>query len=167
MSSIYESDAPMPARPRLALRWPRAHGRLSRARTLALGGALLLIAFMVGSASGAYGIAPARIAQVVWEAALGAQSPQADHLVFFNIRLPRLLMGVAAGAGLGLAGAMLQGLFRNPLADPGLIGVSSGAALAAGATIVLAMCGFLNCRARWEAGRWWSWRLVAVWRSPC
>ncbi len=137
MSSIYESDAPMPARPRLALRWPRAHGRLSRARTLALGGALLLIAFMVGSASGAYGIAPARIAQVVWEAALGAQSPQADHLVFFNIRLPRLLMGVASGAGLGLAGAMLQGLFRNPLADPGLIGVSSGAALAAGATIVL------------------------------
>jgi iron complex transport system permease protein len=54
-----------------------------------------------------------------------------------NIRLPRLLMGVAAGAGLGLAGALMQGLFRNPLADPGLIGVSSGAALAAAVTIVL------------------------------
>jgi iron complex transport system permease protein len=57
--------------------------------------------------------------------------------VFINIRLPRLLMGVAAGAGLGLAGALMQGLFRNPLADPGLVGVSSGAALAAAVTIVL------------------------------
>ena len=49
----------------------------------------------------------------------------------------RLLLGVAAGAALGMSGALMQGLFRNPLADPGLIGVSSGAALAAGITIVL------------------------------
>jgi iron complex transport system permease protein len=54
-----------------------------------------------------------------------------------NIRLPRLLLAVSAGAGLAMAGALMQGLFRNPLADPGLIGVSSGAALAAGITIVL------------------------------
>jgi iron complex transport system permease protein len=57
--------------------------------------------------------------------------------VFMNIRLPRLLLAVAAGAGLGVAGALMQGLFRNPLADPGLIGISGGAALAAGVTIVL------------------------------
>ncbi len=44
---------------------------------------------------------------------------------------------MAAGAALGMSGALMQGLFRNPLADPGLIGVSSGAALAAGMTIVL------------------------------
>lgn len=57
--------------------------------------------------------------------------------MFTNIRLPRLLLAVSAGAGLALAGALMQGLFRNPLADPGLIGVSSGAALAAGISIVL------------------------------
>ena len=57
--------------------------------------------------------------------------------MFLNIRLPRLVLAVAAGAGLAVAGALMQGLFRNPLADPGLIGISSGAALAAGLTIVV------------------------------
>jgi iron complex transport system permease protein len=51
--------------------------------------------------------------------------------------LPRLLLGVFVGGSLAVAGAMMQGMFRNPLADPGLIGVSSGAALAAVATIAL------------------------------
>jgi iron complex transport system permease protein len=60
-----------------------------------------------------------------------------EYLVFMNIRLPRLLLGLVAGAGLGLAGALMQGMFRNPLADPGLIGVSGGAALAAASVIVL------------------------------
>ncbi len=122
-------------RPGFRLR--QVNGRLSRLSTLLLGGLLLAVAVLVGSASGAYGIAPSRLVEVVWSALSGNASASADHLVFFNIRLPRLLMGVAAGAGLGLAGAMLQALFRNPLADPGLIGVSSGAAVAAGVTIVL------------------------------
>ncbi|QNN58513.1 iron ABC transporter permease [Diaphorobacter ruginosibacter] len=108
-------------------------GRLARGSTLALGGLLLVIAVLVGSASGAYGISAGRLLAMLWDPASGA----ADQLVFFNIRLPRLVMGVAAGAGLGVAGALLQGLFRNPLADPGLIGVSSGAALAAGVAIVM------------------------------
>ncbi len=73
-------------------------------------------------------------------AARGGESP--ESLVFFNIRLPRLILGVAAGAGLGMAGALMQGLSRNPLADPGLIGISSGAALAAGITIVLGAAWF-------------------------
>ncbi|WP_043339902.1 iron chelate uptake ABC transporter family permease subunit, partial [Comamonas sp. B-9] len=69
-----------------------------------------------------------------WWQGAGAASPGAstEQLVFATIRLPRLILGLAAGAGLGLAGALMQGLFRNPLADPGLIGVSSGAALAGG-----------------------------------
>ena len=58
-----------------------------------------------------------------------------DAAVLLGIRLPRVLFAVFAGAGLGVAGAVLQGLFRNPLADPGLIGVSSGAA--AGAVVTL------------------------------
>lgn len=60
-----------------------------------------------------------------------------EHLVLFGIRLPRMLLGAFVGSALAVAGAMMQGLFRNPLADPGLIGVSSGAALAAVATIAL------------------------------
>ncbi len=54
-----------------------------------------------------------------------------------SIRAPRALLGLFAGAALGLAGAVMQGFFRNPLADPGLIGVSAGAALAAVFLIVL------------------------------
>ena len=57
--------------------------------------------------------------------------------VFWHIRAPRLLMACLAGAALGVSGAMIQGLFRNPLADPGLIGVSAGGALGAACCIVL------------------------------
>lgn len=54
---------------------------------------------------------------------------QTLHAVLWQIRLPRLLVAIMVGAGLGAAGACLQGLFRNPLADPGLIGVASGGAV--------------------------------------
>jgi iron complex transport system permease protein len=59
------------------------------------------------------------------------------HAVIVSIRLPRLLIGLAVGAALGLAGAAMQGLFRNPLAEPGLVGVSAGAALGAATVTVL------------------------------
>src|SRR5262249_34437873 len=62
---------------------------------------------------------------------------QQEEAVLFAIRLPRVLLSLAVGAALAAAGAAMQGLFRNPLADPGLVGVSSGAALAAVATILL------------------------------
>jgi heme transport system permease protein len=60
-----------------------------------------------------------------------------EELVLFNIRLPRILLAVAVGAALGMSGAAMQGLFRNPLADPGLIGISGGAALAVAVMIVV------------------------------
>jgi len=64
--------------------------------------------------------------------------PDEPHAsVLFAIRLPRLALGVLVGAGLGVSGAAMQGVFRNPLVDPGLLGISSGAALGAAATIVL------------------------------
>jgi len=62
---------------------------------------------------------------------------QRQSLVLLGVRLPRTLLGIFVGCALATAGVMMQGLFRNPLADPGLIGVSSGAALAAVATIAL------------------------------
>jgi len=57
--------------------------------------------------------------------------------VLLNIRAPRVALAIFVGAALGVAGATLQGLFRNPLADPGLIGVSAGGALGAVLSIVL------------------------------
>jgi iron complex transport system permease protein len=56
--------------------------------------------------------------------------------VLMLIRLPRVVMGMMVGAGLAVSGAALQGLFRNPLADPGLIGISAGASLFAVLLIV-------------------------------
>ena len=108
-------------------------GRLSPRAALAIGAVLVGLSFVWASTRGAYAIAPAQLWQVLLQTVGAAPSAEQapEYLVFINIRLPRLLMGVAAGAGLGLAGALMQGLFRNPLADPGLVGVSSGAALAA------------------------------------
>ena len=63
---------------------------------------------------------------------VGTIQPSAiKEAVFLDIRLPRVFLGILVGVALGSSGAILQGLFRNPLVDPGFIGVSSGAALAA------------------------------------
>lgn len=112
-------------------------GRPSAKWVLSTGVVLLAISFIAGSARGAYAISPLELLNVVWDALTGVTETSPQHMVFMNIRLPRLLLGVAAGAALGLSGALMQGLFRNPLADPGLIGISSGAALAASITIVM------------------------------
>lgn len=66
----------------------------------------------------------------------GEVSRQTEQILL-QIRLPRTLLGLTVGAVLALCGVAMQGLFRNPLADPGLIGVSSGAALGAACAIVL------------------------------
>lgn len=113
------------------------HRRWPAGLVLGVGVLLLALSFVIGSARGAYAISPLQLWNVLLDMLGGSSHPSPEHLVFMNIRLPRLLLGVAAGAALGMSGALMQGLFRNPLADPGLIGVSSGAALAAGMTIVL------------------------------
>lgn len=63
-------------------------------------------------------------------------SVQQAELILAQIRVPRTLLGLAVGMVLALCGVAMQGLFRNPLADPGLVGVSSGAALGAAVAIV-------------------------------
>ncbi|MDZ7920561.1 MAG: iron ABC transporter permease [Rhodoferax sp.] len=75
-----------------------------------------------------------------WLSILGLGERQAragGAYVLWNVRLPRALFSILVGGSLGLAGALTQGLFRNPLADPGLLGVSAGAACAAALTIVV------------------------------
>lgn len=60
-----------------------------------------------------------------------------DKIILLDIRLPRLVLGVLVGSALAVSGAIMQGLFRNPLADPGIVGVSAGAGLGAILAIVL------------------------------
>ncbi|WP_373316916.1 FecCD family ABC transporter permease [Chitinolyticbacter albus] len=64
------------------------------------------------------------------------------HSVLWQVRLPRVLFAVLVGGGLALAGAAMQALFRNPLAEPGLVGISAGGALGAVAAIVLGGANF-------------------------
>lgn len=77
-----------------------------------------------------------------FEAWLGLDKSSADMLrfretVIWDVRIPRLVMGLLVGASLAVSGVVMQGLFRNPLADPGIVGVSSGAGLGAVAAIVM------------------------------
>ena len=101
-------------------------------------GALLLVSCLVS-----LGFGPARVpVAVVWDLLLHKAfgvgevywTPGQEHIVWL-IRVPRLLLGALVGAGLALIGAVLQAVTRNPLADPHLLGVTSGATL--GAVIVV------------------------------
>ncbi|WP_210496688.1 FecCD family ABC transporter permease [Microvirga antarctica] len=83
---------------------------------------------------GATGTPLARVLAVLGQS---WNAPGGDGLVVLQVRLPRVILGALVGAALAASGALMQGLFRNPLADPGLVGVSAGAALAAAATIML------------------------------
>ncbi|GAB4588013.1 iron chelate uptake ABC transporter family permease subunit [Nocardia sp. IFM 10818] len=74
----------------------------------------------------------------VWNALWGpGESP--DHLIVTQYRVPRTLLGLLAGIALGVAGCLMQGLTRNPLADPGLLGINAGAAF--GITLAVAFLG--------------------------
>src|SRR5690606_1029193 len=72
----------------------------------------------------------------VWNALFYESDSEARQIVW-NLRLPRVMTGLLAGMCLAIAGAFLQGIFRNPLADPGIIGVSSGGGLAAVTIMIL------------------------------
>ena len=100
--------------------------------TLALSG-LLIAAAILSLTSGAAGLGPDDLVAAVWSDGLSAR----DRVILFDIRLPRLGLGMAVGAALAVSGVLLQGLFRNPLADPGIVGVSPGAGLGAVLAIVL------------------------------
>ncbi len=99
---------------------------------------LLLLAVAVGIAvtSGAAGIPAGRLFDAIFGYTHAGESER-DRLILWSIRLPRIAMAMLVGGMLAAAGAIMQGLFRNPLADPSLVGVSSGAGLAAAATIVI------------------------------
>jgi iron complex transport system permease protein len=104
--------------------------------------ALVVVTAMVSLGVGPVWIAPGRVIEALRSA--GQAGPNATDLtIVWELRFPRVLLGCCVGAGLGAAGAGYQGLFRNPLADPFVIGASSGAAVGATLAIVAGLQGRL------------------------
>ena len=98
-----------------------------RKRAALLGAAVVVLVLMAG-ASLAVGARDVPLG-TVWQALAAFDPSNGDHAVV-RARIPRTVLGLLAGGALGLAGAAMQGVARNPLADPGIIGVNAGAALA-------------------------------------
>lgn len=128
-----------------ALSAPVGRQRTRGALVLAALPPLLALTVVLAVGRGAVPIAPLEVVSILL-APLGvaplAPYTEVQASVVEAIRLPRVLLGALVGAGLGVAGAAMQGLFRNPLADPGLLGISSGASLAAAASVVLGFTAF-------------------------
>jgi iron complex transport system permease protein len=97
--------------------------------TLALA-ALLVVVMLLAVGFGAVRVGPAEIAGALGRAVTGEQGPSSDAVIT-HLRLPRVLLAALVGACLASAGVLYQALFRNPLADPYILGVSSGAGLGA------------------------------------
>ena len=110
---------------------------------LAAGAAPLIVVGLglaiLAAAVGPYTIPPSHSVEILLEQVGFGQSsaPQTEQAIIETIRLPRILLALTVGAALGVSGAVMQGLFRNPMADPGIIGVSTGGAL--GAVIAIAL----------------------------
>ncbi|PTQ67564.1 FecCD family ABC transporter permease [Celeribacter persicus] len=115
---------------------PLAGDRRDKARALRLVLLVLLgLTMLLGLGWGAAGDTDV-IGALMAKAGIGEASLR-DMTIVWDIRMPRVLTGALVGAALAVAGAVMQGLFRNPLADPGLVGVSAGAGFGAVAAIVL------------------------------
>jgi iron complex transport system permease protein len=109
--------------------------RLERARQMHIVLAIFLVLVSLFSLTqGATGVSLID-ALSKWQA--GQELTLMERVVLWDIRLPRLVLGLLVGAALAVSGAVMQGLFRNPLADPGIVGVSSGASFGAISAIVI------------------------------
>src|SRR2546428_6121062 len=102
--------------------------------------ALLIGSALVAVAIGAVWVSPwTSLRLFAWKLHVAGRPhgvPHSTEVILFQLRLPRVLLAAVVGAGLAAAGAVFQALFRNPMADPAIIGVSSGAALGAIAVIL-------------------------------
>jgi iron complex transport system permease protein len=109
-------------------------------------GLLLAAGILVSALAGQLPISPAEVAGSLLRAA-GIPNPwaPADQVIestLWVVRFPRIAMAITVGAALAAAGAVMQAIFGNPLAEPGVVGVSSGAALGAATAIVLGLAAF-------------------------
>lgn len=118
---------------------PRS-ARLSLLLLACLG--LLVVVALLSLMIGARSIPAATVVEAIVD-----RQPTPEHAAIWDGRIPRTLLGLAAGGALGVAGALIQGLTRNPLADPGILGVNAGAAffvvLAVGFGHVASIAGYI------------------------
>lgn len=134
------SAAPAPGALDMAAAGPAERSRPVKAG-LILFALLALAAFLGAIAIGPLSIAPGRVLAVIADALWGQGAPLTgaalrERVVVMDVRLPRAVLGALVGAGTAVAGALMQGVFRNALADPGLVGIAPGAGLAAVAWVV-------------------------------
>ncbi|MFG2761891.1 MULTISPECIES: FecCD family ABC transporter permease [Streptomyces] len=126
---------------------PGVKSSRSTAYLLTVGLSLALLAgCLLSAAIGAYNIPLGDVlSSVQHRIGLGGQAlDRVGESVLWNVRLPRVALAVLVGASLGCAGALMQGVFGNPLAEPGVIGISAGAAVGAVASIALGLTFFGN-----------------------
>jgi len=100
---------------------------------------VLAVVLVVSAGVGPVSIPPATVLKVLLSAdpiPLAFEPPRTSRIIVLDVRLPRIVLAAFVGVALATAGAVMQGFFRNPMADPSIIGVSSGAAVGAVATIV-------------------------------
>ncbi len=107
-----------------------ASDRQHKAARLTLGllllAAALVVIALLSLTTGARAIAP----ENVWQALTAYDASSTEHRIIWDLRLPRTITGLLVGLALGLSGAVLQGATRNPLADPSILGINAGAAMA-------------------------------------
>lgn len=106
---------------------------MRRSHAFVLLGLMLLVSLLAALLLGSVPLAPMDVARAL----MGSELPGYQTQIIQSIRLPRALLAGCVGATLAISGAILQGLFRNPLADPSLIGVTAGASVGASLMIVL------------------------------
>lgn len=95
--------------------------------------ALLILLALIALSLGRYTIPVAD----VWQTLLFQNTPEMQQNIIFNLRLPRVLAAILIGGAMAIAGTTFQGVFRNPLVSPGILGVSSGACIGAALAIIL------------------------------
>jgi len=139
-----DATAPLTGRPAGSSRPARDDDRAAPVRRpslallLGLGGAALVVSLLVAVTIGPADLGVGEVARVVGHhLGLVGDVPPLHDAIVWDLRLPRVLTAAAVGAGLAAAGAVMQSLTRNPLADPYLLGLSSGASLGAVAVLVL------------------------------
>ena len=116
------------------------HATLAGRKKLFVAALVGLILAVAGAAisMGSFPVPAVQIPAILYRAALGMAQPEPERAtVLLVLRLPRIAMGILAGIGLGVAGTVLQGILRNPLASPTTIGISAAAGLGAALALIL------------------------------
>lgn len=141
-----------------------AHKKFRRLPVAPLVIALVIVALASALFSltlGAEKVPVEEVIEVVRARLSGTASTSSYDTIIWELRMPRALLSILVGSGLAVAGAAMQTLVQNPLADPYLLGISSGASVGATAVIVLGVL-VASAFIHFRSGRWWA----LCWRAP-